>query len=337
MSPFRSFASTLVSAFALCALASAQTVNLKMASQAPESSPIGQGLSKLSAEWSKATGGKVKLRVYHGGSLGDEESFRQKMNTGLLDAGVFTSQGVAAVVPDIMSFSAPSLFADQEEFDYAFSRLGPELERKLEENGFVSLGMEPMGWVRMFSRSPVAVPDDLRRQKLGINPYDSALIQFFKLLGMNVVTVQPTLLLQKMQAKSVDAFYTSPVYFSYQWSSYSGVISSMTDVRLAPFMGCMLIRRQSWERIPEAQRKTLLGVTATVAAEIEAEMMAKEGAIISDLAAHGLNVVRPNERQAAEWQKVFSEALAKDSLGLFPQQMVAKIRSVIAEYRAGKR
>jgi TRAP-type transport system periplasmic protein len=322
----------------LCGALSAQSVSLKMASQAPESSPIGQGLAKLAAEWSRVSGGTVKLKIYHGGSLGDEESFRQKMNTGLLDAGVFTSQGMSAVVPEFLSFSAPSLFASQDEFNYALDKLGPELRHKLEEHGMIALGLAPSGWIRIFSRTPVASPEDLRKVKLGINPYDNALIQFFKLMDMNIVTVQPSLLLQKMQAKSVDAFYTSPVYFSYQWTSYQGIISSMTDVRLAPFMGCLAMRKQSWEKVPERYRQALLDATARVAKEIESEMMAKEDSIITDLGAHGLNVVKPTARQAEEWQKTFSEGLStNDSLKLFPPEMIGKIRKVVADYRAGKR
>lgn len=319
-------------------VSAAQAVNLKMASQAPEASPIGAGLNKLAAEWSRLSGGAVKLKIYHGSSLGDEESFRQKMNTGLLDAAVFTSQGVSAVVPEFLSFSAPSLFANQDEFNYALDKLGPELKKKLEDHGLIAIGIAPSGWIRIFSRTPIASPDELRRIKLGINPYDNSLIQFFKLMNMNVVPTQGSLMLQKMQAKAVDAFYTSPVYFSYQWSSYSNIITSMTDVKLCPFMGCLVMRKQSWEKIPEATRPVLLAATAKVAKEIEAEMISKEDSIIRDLGSHGLLVAKPTPAQAEEWQKTFAAGLStNDSLKLFPPEMIGKIRLVVAEYRAGKR
>ncbi len=318
----------------LSPLLSAAPLTLKLGSQAPENSPIGRGLIKLAAEWKKASEGQVILKIYHGGSLGDDESLRQKMKTGLIDAGLFTSQAMASIIPEFMSLSAPSLFETQEEFNYALEILKPELEKKLNEKGYSSIAISPGGWVRFFSRYAIASPEDLKKYRMAIDPYESSLIQLFKLLGMNVFPVPNTILLQNVQSKAIDTFYTSPVYFSYQWSSYSKSISYMSDVRIAPFLGCVIVKTQSWEKVPSRYRAPLLELSARIAKEMEVEMIAKENSIIKELSGYGLKVVTPNAREAGLWKEAFSAAVDNEKVELFPRDMVRKARKAVQDYRA---
>jgi TRAP-type C4-dicarboxylate transport system substrate-binding protein len=319
-----------------CAAASlsAAPIVLKIASPAPENSPIGQSLIKMAAEWKRVSNGEVTLKIYPGGSLGDSESFWQKIKTGLIDGAIFTSQGMSLVVPEFMSLSAPSLFESQEEFDYALDKLRPSLERLLSDKGYTSIALSPCGWIRIFSRYPIATPDDMRKYKLAVDPNDSSLIQLFKVLGMNVVSNPGAIRLQSMQTKAIDLFYTSPVYFSYQWSSYSKLISSMSDVRIAPFMGCMAMKTASWDKVPEKYRAKIMEVSAAVSKEMTSEMILKENSVIKELSGYGLKVVVPSQDELKQWQSTFTAALDSDKAGLFPRDMLLQARKAVAEFRA---
>lgn len=323
--------------FLLTVQASALPVTIKLAAQIPENSPIGHGIIKLAGEWKRLSGGNVLLKPYLGGSLGDDESMRQKMNTGFIDAAVLTSSGLAPLVPEFMALSAPSLVRSQDEVPTALAAIKPLLDRGLEEKGFKALAITMGGWVRFFSREPLATPAELKAMRFALSPYDSNLWQLFKVMGVNVVTVPSTTLLQKFQSKSVDVMYSSPVYMSYQWSSYSKSLTSMLDLPICPFLGCVIVRQASWDRVPAALRQALTEATEAVAAEIEAEMISKEESVIKDLSNYGLRVVKPSPAQSKDWMEEFTAALENDKEEAFPREAVGLIRKALAERRQGGR
>lgn len=330
-------ATAVILVFFFASVLMAAPITIKIAAQIPENSPIGMGLLKMAAAWKQVSGGTVIMKPFLGGALGDDESMRQKMNTGLLDGAVFTSAGMTPIVQDFMAISAPSLIRDRGEMAAALKAMEPILKRKLDEKGYAVLAMTPGGWIRLFSRSPIATPDDMRKQKLAVSPYDGALLQLFKVLGMNVVTVPSTSMLQQFQSRGVDVMYTSPVYFSYQWSSYSKVITSMTNLRLSPFLGCIIVKKSVWEKVEPATRAAIVEASEKVATAIETEMMSKEETVIKDLASYGLDIVEPTEADSKLWREAFSQAIDNDKVEAFPRESVALIRKAVADYRAQKK
>jgi TRAP-type C4-dicarboxylate transport system substrate-binding protein len=317
--------------------ASAAPVVIKLATQIPENSPIGHGILKLAGEWKRVSKGEVILKTYMGGALGDDESMRQKLGTKLIDGIVVTNAGMAPLVPEFMALSAPSLIRDEGEVAVALEAIRPVLDKRLSEKGLVPLAIIMGGWIRFFSRAPIASPDDLKSMRFSISPYDVSLLQLFKVMGVNVVTVPYSLQLQKFQSGAVDVMFTSPVYFSYQWSSYAKVITSMTDVPICPFLGCLVLRADAWETVPAGLRADLSATTATVAAEMETEMLEKEKAVMKELSSYGLKIIKPTREQYGEWMEIFSRAVESERSDAFPREGVDVIRRALEKRRAGKR
>ncbi|MFH2115457.1 MAG: TRAP transporter substrate-binding protein DctP, partial [Spirochaetota bacterium] len=102
-------------------IAYGQTLNLKMAMDAPRNSPWGQNLERMAAEWKRVSGGKVNLTVY-AGTQGNDAQIIQKMRFGL-DIGVFASTGLALVYDDILALSIPSLVRDEAELQSVLKAL----------------------------------------------------------------------------------------------------------------------------------------------------------------------------------------------------------------------
>jgi TRAP-type transport system periplasmic protein len=317
--------------------AGAAPIVIKLAAQVPENSPIGHGILKLAGEWKRVSGGEVLLKAYLGGVLGEDESMRQKLGTKLIDGIVVSNAGMGPLVPEFMALSAPSLIRDESEVAVALEALRPVLDKRLSEKGLVPLAIIMGGWIRFFSRAPIATPDDLRAMRFSISPYDVSLLQFLKVMGVNVVPVPYGLQLQKFQTGAVDVMFTSPVYMSYQWSSYAKVITSMTDVPISPFLGCFVLRADAWEKIPPALRPKLAAATADVASEIETEMLEKEKTVMKELSSYGLRIIVPTRAQYGKWMDDFSRAIASDRSDAFPRAGVDVIRKALERSRAEKR
>lgn len=327
----RIFASTLI---ALCSTALwAAPITIKVASQAPENTPIGAGLARIAAEWKRISGGQLILRVFHNGTQGDEESMRQKMNTGLLDGALFDSFGLAHIAPEALSLCAPAVIADQEELDFVMTRAAPVIKGKMEDKGFRTLALTSIGWVRFYSRFAIAEPSDMRKYKIAVNPYEKELIQLYKLAGLNIVLTPITTMLQQLQARAVDIFYTTPMYLSFQWSMYKDVGSHMTDLKVCPVIGGIVLSKRAWEKIPESYRGEILKATESIAAEMSADFIKKENAIVADLARNGQKTVSVSAAAERAWRDEFARAVEKGTGTVFSKEMMDLIHAAQADFR----
>src|SRR5205809_8069701 len=77
---------------ALAPAASAQTT-IKLATVVPEGSVWDKSLKQMGEDWKQATGGKITVTVYGGGSQGDEPTVLRKMRLDALQAAAFTAVG----------------------------------------------------------------------------------------------------------------------------------------------------------------------------------------------------------------------------------------------------
>jgi TRAP-type transport system periplasmic protein len=147
--------------------ASAQApVVVKMATLVPDGSSWHLVLKEVAAQWGKASGGKVKVNLYAGGSAGDDPGVVRKMNLGTLNAAVLTSVGVAEIDKSVYALSIPMAYNDYDEVYYVLEKMRPRLEASMLAKGYVVLNWADGGWVHFFAQKPVAVPDDLRKLKL---------------------------------------------------------------------------------------------------------------------------------------------------------------------------
>jgi TRAP-type C4-dicarboxylate transport system substrate-binding protein len=74
-------AALALAAAAAPASAFAQNVTIKLGTMAPDGSAWHNLLKEMGEKWSAASGGKVKLKVYAGGTQGNEGDMVRKMQT----------------------------------------------------------------------------------------------------------------------------------------------------------------------------------------------------------------------------------------------------------------
>jgi TRAP-type C4-dicarboxylate transport system substrate-binding protein len=143
---------------------------IKLASLAPESTPWGEALNNLAKQWTQASGGEIEVRVYHNGVAGSETDVLRKLRQNQVQAAVFTSIGISLISPSLMTLSAPFFIRTDDELNAVLSEVRGELEKGIENAGFKTIAWSKVGWVNFFSRQPVRVPDDLKKQKLAGDP-----------------------------------------------------------------------------------------------------------------------------------------------------------------------
>jgi TRAP-type C4-dicarboxylate transport system substrate-binding protein len=309
----------------------AQKVTVKLASMIPENTAWGAALNQMSAEWSKATNGRVELVVYHNGVAGDEGEVLRKLRINQINAAICTSVGLHTVVPEIMTRSYPFLIRTADEYKEVLTKIGPDLDAKMASNDFVILSWTSAGWLRLFSRSPVFTPADLRAQKVGTSPETPTMTQAFKTLKYQIVPVAIPDLMTSLNSGMIDAVYMSPIAVA--GGQIFGITKNMCSFNLCPFMGGMMVHKATWRRIPVEYQSKLMEITQRIAAELNMSINGLESEAISTMEKFGLVINQASPAQEREWINEF-EGKKTELLGpVFDAATYNKIDAILKEYR----
>lgn len=324
--------SLITGAIALFSLtASAQTI--KMGTVAPEGSPWYDGLAEINQAWSALSGGKVKLRIYGGGVAGDEPDMIRKMRIGQLQGAALTTMGLMSILPDIEAISFPMNLRNNQELDQVIQTLGPRFEQQLEAKGFKAILWTSAGWVRIFSKQPVVTPADLRERKLFFWGQDAAYIELLKQSGFQPIPLPITDLLPSLQTGLIDTFAAPPaVALSFQWF---GLAPHMTDLRLEPVPGMIVISAKVWDRVPQDLQPQLIEAAQAVGKRLMQKSITLEQDAIQAMQDRGLEVHPVPEPVKQEWQNLIQEKGQPVFVGpRFSKEIQDEIQAVVQPLRA---
>jgi TRAP-type C4-dicarboxylate transport system substrate-binding protein len=316
--------------FAAAGLAAA--VEIKLASPLPRNSDWGSILDRIAAEWYAVSNGEVTLSVFHQ-RAGSEDDYLKWLRQNRFQAAVFTSSALYSITPEVMALSIPFLIRNNDEFEAVLREVRPTLDSKIEEKGFKNLAWVKGGWVKIFSRSPVFTPDDLRKLKLATNPADKKLSDAFKALGFQLVGTSisdiPTFLL----SGRIDALYQSPI--AVQASSIYKQANNMSSINLAPFMGGILMRKQGWESIPERYRDQLQNIVRRAGQEFEDSFQRREAESIDIMRKDGVIYNEASPQIEQMWLDDMNARLpGLVDKNVFNKEMYLRIQGILQQYRS---
>jgi TRAP-type C4-dicarboxylate transport system substrate-binding protein len=306
-------------------------ITVKLASMVPANTPWGAALNRMASEWSAATNGAVRLQVYANGTQGTESDVLQKLNMNVLQAAVLTSFGLNRITPEIMALSCPFLIRNDDELNEVLKTLKPDLEAKINAQGYYPLALARGGWVRFFSKSPVLVPSDLKRQKIGTDPQEPGLAQVFKTIGYQTVPVEANRILIALNGGTIEAIYQSPIAAG--GFQYFGVAKHMSSIYIAPFMGGIVINQRTWDQIPAQYKPDLIRITKRIETEIEASLRQLESDAITTMQRHGLIINQASPQQEQLWYADMEKAIPALIGTTFDRATYNKIDSILKVYR----
>ena len=312
-------------------------VIIRLASLVPENTAWGAGINRLAAEWSRISNGEVEVIVFHNGTAGGEGEVLRKLKINQIQAAVFTSMGVSQIMPEVMALSYPFLIRNDEELAFVMQKLKPQLDAKIQQNGYATMAWACAGWIKIFSKTPVLTPDDLRKIKLAAPPDEQQMLQAFRLMGYQIVPVGLPDCLVSLRSGMIDSVYLSPIYVA--GNQIFGVAGNMTNVNLAPFMGGIFLNNTAWRKIPEKYKPQFLDVCKKLEKEIESSISGFESEAVSTMTKYGLKVNNPSPQQLQTWYDdtaKFENNLTTGSPPVFNKEYYLLIKGILAEYRKGR-
>jgi TRAP-type C4-dicarboxylate transport system substrate-binding protein len=271
--------------------ARADTVRIKMGTLAPSGSTWHLLLKEMGQKWSEATGGEVKLIIYAGGVSGNEGDMVKKMRIGQLQAAALSTIGLHDITPEPQALDIPGLVDSWEMLDRVRQAVGPQINSALEAKGYTVIGWSEVGFIRFFSTKKFSSLADMQKNaKIWCFEGDPASVDAWRAAGFHPVVTSSTDIVPSLQTGLIDTVPMAPLYgFTsriFERAKY------MADVPWAVFSGAMIVRKDTWDRIPADKRPRLLEIAREYAKKISLEVRRLDASALANMKQQGLEVVK---------------------------------------------
>ena len=309
-----------------------QPVLIKMGTVAPDGSPWHQILQQMGQDWTKISGGKVTLRIYPGGVLGDEPDMIKKMRIGQLQAVALSGSGLSRLEPAVACLQIPMMIESYAELDYIRDRIAPRLEKLLEEKGYLVLNWGDAGWVHFFTKRPATKLDDIRKMKLFTMAGDPDALELYQSAGFRPVPLATTDMLPALQTGLIDAFDVPPLLA--MLNQWFGVANHMIDLKWAPLVGATIVSKQTWERTPEQARPQMFEAARNSGNRLRGEIRKMGDDAVTEMKKRGLRITTPDAATLAEWRREVEEAYPKLRGRLVPAELFDEAKRLRDDFRS---
>lgn len=317
----------------LSMLGAAHAVELKLASIAPDGSHWMREMRAGAQRVRTLTDGRVEIKLYPGGVMGNDAQVMRKIRIGQLHGGAFTAGGLGERYSGLNLYGIPLLFRSLDEIDYVRERLDPKLEAGLESAGFVSLGFSEGGFANLFSNEPVRSVDDLLRKKVWVPEGDQISFMAMEALGLSPVVLPVTDVLTGMQTQLLDVVAASPVAaLVLQWHTK---VKFRTDLPVSYSMGVFAIEARTFRGLSEGDQRIVSDVMGGVMEGLDRTSREDNLQARRVLEQSGVAPVAVNSGDIDDWRRTIE--------GIFPAlrrrsdidvSLLDEMLEVLAEYRS---
>lgn len=258
---------------------SSGTVTLKLGMVDPDGSNFHEGALAIADEVSKATGGKVKIKVFAGGQLGNERDMYEGAQMGTIDMFTASNAVLTSFIPEMAVLDQPFLFETEEQAHNVIDgKVGELIAEKTEEQQIHTVGWMDVGFRNVFSVRPVENVDDFEGLKIRTMENDIH-IAAFNALGAIATPMASGDVFTGLQQGTIDA--AENAIANLIANRYYEITKNVTMTNhIFGFMG-VFVSDKAWNQIPEDLRDEFLaGVEAGTKLQrqylVEANEAAKE-------------------------------------------------------------
>ncbi|WP_342128905.1 TRAP transporter substrate-binding protein [Hydrogenophaga sp. OTU3427] len=198
---------TLVAAAAVAAFgaAQAQDKTIKFATQNPKGHPIVMGMEKFAEIVAAKSGGKIKVNLFPGGTLGSDQANVSAIQGGTLEMASMNSGIFASQVKEFAAYDFPFMFTNTKEADAVMDGpFGKKLHDKLQDKGLVGLAYYELGFRNITnSKRPITKVEDLEGLKLRVIP-NPINVEWVKAVGANPTPLPFPEVYAALEQKAID-------------------------------------------------------------------------------------------------------------------------------------
>ena len=305
----------------------------KIATVSPDGSVWMKLLRDASKEIEAKTDGRVRLKLYPGGVMGDDRAMMRKMRVGQLQGAVITTGVFNRIFPDLHLYNLPMQFRSLAEVDHVRPRFDAELMQGLEEAGFICVGFAEVGMAYAMATREVRSLVDARRLKVWTPHGDELAAKALADFGITPVPLTIADVLAGLQTGLIDTVAAPLVgAVALQWH---GQLKHVLDLPFMYIYAPMVLVRRPFERLEPEDQAVVRKVLGAAVVDADARNRRDHDAVRKALQGQGLKFLRPSPAEVREWQAKADEVTRQwVAGGVVTPARYERFAALLGEFRA---
>ena len=247
--PFRRLGMALLAACAAGALLAAPVSarDFRSADIHPADYPTVEAVKYMGKLLSERTGGKLGVKVYPNGALGNERDTIEQIKIGGLDMMRVNVAPLNNVVPETMVVALPFIFRDTDHMHAVLDGpIGDEILAAMESQGLIGLAFYDSGSRSLYTKKPVSSLADLKGMKIRVQQSD-LFVSMIEALGANPTPMPMGEVYTGLKTGIIDAAENN--YPSYESSRHFEAAKYYTRTEHAMAPEVLVFSKVSWDRL----------------------------------------------------------------------------------------
>jgi TRAP-type C4-dicarboxylate transport system substrate-binding protein len=327
---FKSAVFVVVTLF-VCLGMRSQVTTIKLATLAPSGTTWMNIMQEMVKELHDKSDGKIRIKIYPGGVIGDERDMVRRMKIGQLHCAAMTTIGISIIQKEALVFQLPLMFQSYEELDYARDNLLSTMEEAFEHKGFILLGWGDVGPVHIFSKNPIQNKEDLRKSKLWGWVDDPIATALCKEGGITPIPLSVSEVLPSLQTGIVNAAPSTPLAcIALQWFSK---FKFMSDLAMSIAIGATVMTKKQFDQMDASTQALLRDVAKRYHRKLTQRIRKDNEESIETLKKNGIRIVPATEGGIQEWEEVALSVRKKLVGQIYSQELLDEVTRLVQEYR----
>ena len=322
----------LFAALLMVGASAVNAVDIKIATVAPDGSRWMQQMRAGAEEVQSRTAGRVAIKFYPGGVMGNDAQVLRKIRIGQLHGGAFTAGGLAERYGALNLYGIPLLFRSLEEIDAVRAALDPELAAGLERAGFVTFGFIEGGFANLLANEPIRSVEDMRRKKVWVPEGDPISFMAMEAMGLSPAVLPVTDVLTGLQTGLIEIAFASPVAaLVLQWHTK---VKYITDLPISYSMGIFAIEKDVFSALSAEDQQVVREVMGGYIQGLDREARDDNQRAAEVLARSGVETVAVNAADVEAWrgtiETIYPKLRARPDIDA---AMFDRLLAVLADHR----
>ena len=334
LAQFFSLLSVAGALWALPQQVTAQEYTIKFATLATEGSTWMNVFREYDAAIRKESGGRMGFKIY-AGTQGEDKDVMRKIRLGQLHSAGITGVGTGEISSKLRILDAPFLFQNYDEVDHLHQVMTSEFEQEFLNNDFVLLGWAEVGFVYVYTNTPVRGVADMKGVKMWMWEGDQIAEAAFQALGIKPIPMSVVDVLTSLQTGLINGAYTSPLAaLALQWNTR---VKYMMSVPLADASGAVVIAKKKFNSLPTDLQEILLRNGKKYMAELTQKSRDENAASIQTLKKNGIQWVEVTDKKTLQEFRNTGKAARQSLVGkLYDQAFLDRVEKILADFRTGR-
>ncbi|MBI5844563.1 MAG: TRAP transporter substrate-binding protein DctP [Deltaproteobacteria bacterium] len=317
------------------ALAEKRAVVWKVATLAPKNVGWGQQVQSLVVPWIRdSTNDELKLKIYWGGVMGNDNEYLQKMKIGQLQGAGISGAGANLACPELSVLGLPFLIRNYQEVDYLRTMMFATFDYYFDQRGYKMLMWMDQDFDQLYStRFPMNTLEDFKRCRFQnwYGPLEAATVK--ALGGQPIVT---TVIEGHSAFKSgvIDTAFAPAVYYAgsqlFQVMKYVNPL----NIRYAPAL--IVITEKEWSALPEEYQDNLDSARGKVQAAFVKGIRDENKRALEGMIKYGIKHTEFAAETRAEAMRRTRPVWDQLAGKLYPRSLLEEVLKYLESFRAGK-